>query len=64
MNAMQTLQIISIAIAALRAIPGIDPKVLAQIQIADEALNKALAAHQQAQLAVDPTLLHPIDPVV
>jgi len=63
MNLAQTLQLIAIGIAALKAVPNIDPKILGFIQTADNAINSALAAVQEAKQGVDPTKLKPIEPV-
>jgi hypothetical protein len=63
MNLTQALQLVALGIAALKAIPQIDPKILGYIQTADNAINAALAAVHQAKQGVDPTLLKPIDPV-
>ena len=63
MNLTQALQLVALGIAALKAVPQIDPKVLGYIQTADDAINAALAAVQQSKQGVDPSLLKPIDPV-
>ena len=63
MNLTQALQLVALGIAALKAVPQIDPKILGYIQTADDAINAALAAVQQSKQGVDPTLLKPIDPV-
>ena len=63
MNVTLLLNIIGLAIAALKGIPGIDPKVLGFVQTLDDTLVAANAAHQQAQQAVDPSLLKPITKV-
>ena len=64
MNLTQALQLVALGIAALKAVPQIDPKILGYIQTADDAINSALAAVQQSKQGVDPTLLKPIDPVL
>jgi hypothetical protein len=64
MNLTQALQLVALGIAALKAIPQVDPKILGYIQTADDAINSALAAVQQSKQGVDPTLLKPIDPVL
>jgi len=63
MNLTQALQLVALGIAALKAVPQIDPKILGYIQTADDAINAALAAVQQSKQGVDPSLLKPIDPV-
>jgi hypothetical protein len=63
MNLAQSLQLVALGIAALKAVPQIDPKVMGYIQTADDAINAALAAVQKSKQGVDPTLLKPIDPV-
>lgn len=63
MNLTQSLQLIAIGIAALKAVPQIDPKILGFIQTADDAINAALAASQEAKQGVDPSKLKPIEPV-
>ena len=63
MNLTQALQLVALGIAALKAVPQIDPKILGYIETADNAINAALAAVQQSKQGVDPSLLKPIDPV-
>lgn len=63
MNLTQSLQLVALGIAALKAVPHVDPKILAYIQTADDAINAALAAVRQSKQGVDPTQLKPIDPV-
>ena len=63
MNLTQSLQLIALGIASLKAFKQIDPKILGYIETADNAINAALAAAHQAKLGVDPTQLKPIDPV-
>jgi hypothetical protein len=63
MNLTQALQLVALGIAALKAVPQIDPKILGYIQTADDAINAALSAVQQSKQGVDPSLLKPIDPV-
>jgi hypothetical protein len=63
MNLTQTLRLIALGIASLKAFKQIDPKIPGYIEPADNAVNAALAAVHQAKLGVDPTLLKPIDPV-
>jgi hypothetical protein len=63
MNLIHALQLVALGIAALKAVPQIDPKILGYIQTADDAINAALSAVQQSKQGVDPSLLKPIDPV-
>ncbi len=63
MNATTYLEIIAIVIAALKAVPGVDPQVQAYIEVGDDAFNRALAAHKEAQASVDPSKLHQIEPL-
>ena len=63
MNVTTYLSIISIVIAALKAVPGIDPQIMGYIQLGEDAFTAALAAHNEAIVSVDPTKLHQITPI-
>ena len=63
MNLTTWLNVIAVAIAALKGVPGLPADVLGYIQVADDAITNAVAAVQKAQTGVDPTTLKPIDPV-
>ena len=63
MNLQQSLSLIAIGLAALKATGKIDPQILGFIETADNAINAALKAIQQSKQGVDPSLLKPIDPV-
>lgn len=63
MNLQQTLSLIAIGLAAVKASGKVDPTIMGFIETADNAINAALAAIQKSKQGVDPTLLKPIDPV-
>jgi hypothetical protein len=52
------------ALGALKTAPGIVGEVVTGIETAAAALEAALAAHRQAQTAVDPAQLHQEAPFV
>lgn len=63
MNLQQSLALIALGIAAVKATGKVDPKIMGYIQTADDAINAALGAIQEAQTVVDPAALKPIDPI-
>jgi hypothetical protein len=63
MNLQQTLSLIAIGLAAVKASGKVDPTIMGYIETADNAISAALAAVQKSKQGVDPTLLKPIDPV-
>jgi pyridoxal/pyridoxine/pyridoxamine kinase len=63
MNLQQSLSLIAIGLAGLKATGKVDPVIMGYIETADNAINAALAAVEKAKQGVDPTLLKPIDPV-
>jgi pyridoxal/pyridoxine/pyridoxamine kinase len=63
MNLQQSLSLIAIGLAGLKATGKIDPVIMGYIETADNAINAALAAVEKAKQGVDPSLLKPIDPV-
>ena len=63
MNIQTWLNVVTVVLAALKGVPGIPPEVIGYIQVADDAINDAITAVQQAKTAVDPTTLKQIDPV-
>jgi hypothetical protein len=62
-NVSTILLALSGVIAALKSEPAIPAAVLQLIDALDRAAQAALAADQQAQVSVDPGLLHPITPI-
>jgi pyridoxal/pyridoxine/pyridoxamine kinase len=63
MNLQQSLSLIAIGLAGLKATGKVDPVIVGYIETADNAINAALAAVEKAKQGVDPSLLKPIDPV-
>jgi pyridoxal/pyridoxine/pyridoxamine kinase len=63
MNLQQSLSLIAIGLAGLKATGKVDPVIMGYIETADNAINAALAAVEKAKQGVDPSLLKPIDPV-
>jgi len=63
MNLQQSLALVSLGIAGIKATGKLDPTVLGYIETAEHAISSALAAVQQSKQGVDPSLLKPIDPV-
>lgn len=62
MNIQAWLNIIAIALAALRAVPGISPQLLAFIADGEASLAAAIAAHNAAQTDQS-TPLTPLNPI-
>lgn len=54
---------LQLAAAAAKNIPGTTAEVAAFVQVADNALQQAIAAHKQAGTVVDWSTIQPIDPV-
>jgi hypothetical protein len=63
MTLQQSLSLISIGLAGIKATGKIDPKVMGFIETAEHAIQSALSAVQDAKTGVDPTKLKHIDPV-
>jgi hypothetical protein len=66
MTLQQTLALIAIGLAAAKAATASNPQaqqILGYITTADDAVQSALTAIQQAHASVDPTLLKPIAPL-
>ncbi|HVP55740.1 MAG TPA: hypothetical protein VMU45_12170 [Candidatus Eisenbacteria bacterium] len=61
MNLQQALSLIAVGIAGLKATGKVPPDIMGFIETADNAINAALAAIQDAKAGVDPTKLKPID---
>ena len=64
MNLTTWLTIINVALNVLLASNVIDPTIKGYIKTALDAITSAITAVNKAKLAVDPTALHQIDPVV
>ena len=63
MNLQQSLALVSLGIAGIKATGRIDPVIMGYIETAENAISAALAAVQKAKQGVDPSALKPIDPV-
>jgi len=63
MNLQQSLALVSLGLAGIKATGKIDPVIMGYIETAENAITAALNAVQQAKQGVDPTLLKPIEPV-
>ncbi len=63
LTADKILMLMNILIVTLKSIPGLDPKILQWVAVIESSLAGALAAHQDAQQAVDPSKLQPETPV-
>jgi hypothetical protein len=63
MSILTILQLIAVAVAALKNVPGVTGEVAAWITVLDTAITNAVTAHQTAIAKVDPTQLHDITPV-
>jgi len=63
MNLQQSLALVSLGLAGIKATGKIDPVIMGYIETAEDAITAALNAVQQAKQGVDPTLLKPIEPV-
>jgi len=61
MNLQQTLSLIAIGLAGLKATGKVDPVIMGYIETADNAINAALAAVEKSKQGIDPTQLKPID---
>jgi hypothetical protein len=58
------LKALELASATLKGVSGPVGEVAAFVEVADHALEQAIAAHKAAGLAVDWSTIQPIDPVV
>jgi hypothetical protein len=63
MNLQQSLALVSLGIAGIKATGKLDPTILGFIETAEHAISQALAAVQEAKAGVDPSKLKPIEPV-
>jgi len=63
MNLQQSLALVSLGLAGIKATGKIDPVIMGYIETAEDAITAALNAVQQAKQGVDPTLLKPIEPL-
>jgi hypothetical protein len=63
MNLQQSLALVSLGLAGIKATGKIDPVIMGYIETAENAIMAALNAVQKAKQGVDPTLLKPIEPV-
>ena len=63
MTLQQSLALVSLGIAGIKATGKIDPKILGFIETAEHAIQAALEAVQEAKAGVDPSKLKPIDPI-
>ena len=63
MNLQQSLALVSLGLAGIKATGKIDPAIMGYIETAENAITAALNAVQQAKQGVDPTLLKPIEEV-
>ncbi len=63
MNAAAILAIINTAIAVLKQIPGLPAEIAGFVTIGEQVFLSAEAAFKQAQTAVVPTDVQPIQPV-
>ena len=63
MNLQQSLALVSLGLAGVKATGKIDPVIMGYIETAENAITAALNAVEKAKQGVDPTLLKPIDPV-
>ena len=63
MNLQQSLALVSLGIAGIKATGRVDPVVMGYIETAENAISAALAAVQQAKQGVDPSALKPIEPI-
>lgn len=63
MTLQQSLALISIGIAGVKATGKLDPKVMGYIETAEHAITAALNAVQESKAGVDPKKLKHIDPV-
>jgi hypothetical protein len=63
MNLQQSLALVSLGLAGIKATGKLDPVIMGYIETAEHAIGAALAAVQKAKQGVDPSLLKPIEPV-
>jgi len=63
MNLQQSLSLVAIGLAGIKATGKIDPTIMGYIETAEDAITAALNAVQQSKQGVDASLLKPIDPV-
>ena len=63
MTLQQSLALVSLGIAGIKATGKLDPTILGYIETAEHAISQALSAVQEAKTGVDPSKLKPIEPV-
>ncbi len=63
MTLQQSLALVSLGLAGIKATGKIDPVIMGYIETAEDAITAALNAVQQSKTGVDPSLLKPIEPV-
>ena len=63
MNLQQSLALVSLGLAGIKATGRVDPVIMGYIETAENAISAALAAVQQAKQGVDPSALKPIEPI-
>ena len=63
MNLQQSLALVSIGLAGIKATGKIDPVIMGYIETAEHAITAALNAVQQSKQGIDPSALKRIDPV-
>jgi len=63
MNLQQSLALVSLGLAGIKATGKLDPVIMGYIETAEHAISAALSAVHQAKQGVDPSLLKPIEPV-